>query len=130
MIDEEASRLEMNVKYPFSRTKPPRLLGGITSSHQHPRSARELCSATLCCLRLAKQQPVLPTKTLFEATRVFWGWVSLSFSSLFSAKCHLSLVLGCSQQPLQTQIGSSTHKFGRFCLPRLFKTVQLAAVGM
>lgn len=92
MIDEEASRLEMNVKYPFSRRKPPRLLGGITSSHQHPQSARELCSATLCCLRLAKQQPVLPTKTLFEATPVFWGQVWLSFSSLLL--CKMSPELG------------------------------------
>ena len=41
----------------------------------------------------------------------------------------MSLVLGCSQLPVQTQKWSAKYKFGTFCLPHLFQILQLTAVG-
>lgn len=58
MIDEEASGLEMNVKYQFNHTKPHGLERGggeevaITSARQHPGTVCELRFATLCCSTL------------------------------------------------------------------------------
>lgn len=42
----------------------------------------------------------------------------------------MSLVLGCSPLPVQTQKGSAKYKFGTFGLPHLFQILQLTAGGM
>lgn len=74
MIDEAASRLEMNVKSQFSRTEPG-LQGG---DHQRPPASPGRFWTALCHPLLSKSHPsstqsFYRVKTLFEANCVFWG---------------------------------------------------------
>lgn len=59
MIDEEDSRLEMNVKYPFSRTKPHGLQGGRSPAPASIPSPFVNCALPPSAVQILHKQQVV-----------------------------------------------------------------------